>query len=509
MDFQTLRQSLTPEQVQAIDAAVDDIRRHERDERTRALRQQEANYNQRLTEVQRENTVGRNELRRRMQQETERQHTQLANQIASLQVAQQQAEQNNVSQAQGGTATVTGGQRGPQRPENGAGAPQPSEGGSGGPATPTTGTSGPTGHLPTSEWNPSLYGLDLTRYNNDITKSSNITLPKLEDTNFKEWSMAMKIFLRQKCLWGIVDGNLPRPDDLQRAVVWQRYADYIVGVFWSCASDSQKANVSVEADVTPYELYRAWDEIHGVHAESRTGTLLAKLTNMKAKKGDRVDTIVAYMRRMNEELGRIDKQFKQNDKLMCHFIINAFQDVPQFKNEVYHLRKVENPTVERVIQRLKLEEENVKDSKDANSKESARVGEESKKGNNKPRKNIECYRCHKTGHIAKDCDEKSESEAEDEEEKSDKKKGKKKSSKEYPKESKKGKDKEKRLRRKRHLIPRREKESNKLLSQMTVMMRKDPPQKRARMLPSLYQPKVRISAIERGTKNVPAQRHGQ
>ena len=86
--------------------------------------------------------------------------------------------------------------------------------------------------------------VDLTTFDREVVKPPAYPLPRLDGKNFREWSSSVKRFLKERGLWGIVDGSVPysrgKPKE---SCVWPRYAAFIKQTLYSNATSDQKSRI--------------------------------------------------------------------------------------------------------------------------------------------------------------------------------------------------------------------------------------------------------------------------
>ena len=249
--------------------------------------------------------------------------------------------------------------------------------------------------------------LDLSVFDREVTKQPPWQLPKLDDTNWREWQDSMYDFLGGRRLWGFIDGTQYQP--VKGTPQWYNYSAYerfVSGMLKNHATSAQKGHIKLGVYSSPKEIYNTWAGIHTSYASSRLVPLVQRLISIKAKNNETVSMVASQARRLNDQIGEIDKTAKFGDVVLALVIMRAFQDRKRHATLMYHLYNEDKLTSELVVQRLKTAEDG-----DLKLEEHARIGQEQKYS---IRRNVECYRCHQKGHIARNCEAKSDDEEKEE-----------------------------------------------------------------------------------------------
>ena len=248
--------------------------------------------------------------------------------------------------------------------------------------------------------------VDLSVFNENAVKAAPYKLPILNDDNFRDWSQSIKRFLKGRKLWCIVDGSLRQPtNDLVKAENYQAYADFVGGILHNSATNTQRAYISLDDNVTPKQIYDTWSNLHSSKAKGRLIPLLTRVLNWRYERGQTVDKVASEMKRTNEQVGQIKNEVMLNDMLLGLSIINAFSNQSRFKDIITHIRSDDDFSSEKVIQRLKMVEQDARDG--PAHTHSARISQEKSNA----RANVQCYGCKEYGHIERNCHNKQDDSA--------------------------------------------------------------------------------------------------
>ena len=194
-------------------------------------------------------------------------------------------------------------------------------------------------------------------------------------------------------VWSIVNGSEESPDSGDR----NQYSKFV--------SRRDKALATIVLSVDPSLLYLIGDPEDPVAVWKKLSdqfqkklVLRRRLHSLRLKEGDLVQEHVKAMTEIFNELAVIGEEITEEDR-----VVYLLASLPKSFNALVTALEAnaEVPRMEIVTERLLNEERKQRDHETSVSSEGALAA----KRHMKWRSSIKCYRCHKTGHIQRNCPE--------------------------------------------------------------------------------------------------------
>lgn len=246
-----------------------------------------------------------------------------------------------------------------------------------------------------------------------VKMAATFRVEQLTGDNYDTWKIHMRAILKRNKLWGYVTGEIPRPsatgDTLEewKMLDGQAESDILLAVSPSELTELDNLNSSKEI----------WDKLKSLYQSSgtvRKATLLKKLALTRMQEGDDIKKHLA-------EYFEADKKLKEiglvvPDELLAILLLYSLPDSFEMFRTAMETRDDLPPTD--VLKVKILEDYEGRKSRNQGTEQGAmyvhrnkrypgpqkKVDEKSRERDGARNKNpIECYRCNRLGHIAKDC----------------------------------------------------------------------------------------------------------
>lgn len=260
---------------------------------------------------------------------------------------------------------------------------------------------------------PSRVRLNRTE-ENSRTMAATFKIDQLTGENYDTWKIHMRAILKKNDLWGYVSGEIPKPE-----VSTPDYAKWI--------KMDGKAESDILLAVSASELTaldgletsrQIWDKLKSMYQSSgpaRKATLLKKLALTRMQEEDDIKKHLTEFFEADKKLREIGL-LVPNELLAILLLYSLPESFEMFRTAM-ESRDDLPPTD--ILKVKILEEHESRKSRDSGSgqgamyvkkkhvyqraKENEKIGKYQDKEEPRYRNKIECYRCHRFGHIANEC----------------------------------------------------------------------------------------------------------
>lgn len=225
-------------------------------------------------------------------------------------------------------------------------------------------------------------------------------LLKLDASNYHNWSFEVQILLEEAGVWGVVSGDETQPEDRTALSKWNEKSAYGYRLLVQTLGDGEKSHIRslhARAERGP----ATWASIKTRHGKSTTVVRVEIMKRMihtvyEEEKG--MSEYCATIIKCGDELTGIGEKVGENF-LQDIMLANVPTEFRSYAATIMLADKL--PSVLDLTKLLCDYERSRKegDGEDMPAANRARTGGSGKKGGRKRK----CHRCHKTGHIAKDC----------------------------------------------------------------------------------------------------------
>ena len=230
------------------------------------------------------------------------------------------------------------------------------------------------------------------------TESRTVNITPLIGSNYPTWKIQCRMALMRDGVWSIVNGLEESPDSGDR----NQYSKFV--------SRRDKALATIVLSVDPSLLYligdpedpvAVWKKLSDQFQKKTWANKLVlrrRLHSLRLKEGDLVQEHVKAMTEIFNELAVIGEEISEEDR-----VVYLLASLPKSFNALVTALEAnaEVPRMEIVTERLLNEERKQRDHETSVSSEGALAA----KRHMKWRSSIKCYRCHKTGHVQRNCPE--------------------------------------------------------------------------------------------------------
>ncbi|PSS37202.1 hypothetical protein PHLCEN_2v953 [Hermanssonia centrifuga] len=236
------------------------------------------------------------------------------------------------------------------------------------------------------------------------------TIPKLNDTNYVEWSMLIEALLVKKNLFDVVSGEESRPsgsDNTKAVKAWKRRLQEAKSELLLNIELDQLSHTTRTADA-----HDIWESLRQVHEAHGLGTQMARrreFFTMKMKPDSPMARWIAEVRRASFLLAQIGGSVTEEDTIVV--LANGLP--PSYDNLVVNLDSTpaDQLSLSYVVTRLLNEESRQSSSANATpavpapkstvpAPDAAFAAHMKKRT---PLSQITCFGCSKKGHYRSDC----------------------------------------------------------------------------------------------------------
>jgi hypothetical protein len=211
-----------------------------------------------------------------------------------------------------------------------------------------------------------------------MAAAPNVNIPKLTSENYLNWTFRVQCLLEEKRLLSVtqcekVEDELKEKDAKARSLIVQCVPDRYLEII----KDAKTSYEMLKNLKTLFQRKSVFTKLH----------LRRKLLALKLASEEKLEEYFFKFDNLTREIENIDKRIDEEDKV-CYLLMGLPES---FNNVITAIETLtENITIEFVKTRL-LDEELKNKTRPVEEKETVLFT------------NIECFKCHKRGHIARDC----------------------------------------------------------------------------------------------------------
>lgn len=245
-------------------------------------------------------------------------------------------------------------------------------------------------------------------------------IDKLDDSNYEGWRIQMKSVLIHSELWSYVSGAKPRPDDGAAADVldaWIVKDEKALATIVLSVRTSQLLHV--KNCTTSLSAWQKIEEVHRPKGPARKVTIFKSMINLKMSEGSAMNAHLNSFFELADKLSEMD--IKLPDELLTIMLLSSLPS--SYENFVVAIESRDDLPKSSILKTKLMEEYSRRDGGSegvlaAHEGESAfyvknqRNNTKNKTNNNnqqaRPKLRGKCYKCHKTGHYASSCQNRSE-----------------------------------------------------------------------------------------------------
>lgn len=235
-----------------------------------------------------------------------------------------------------------------------------------------------------------------------LDKSLGSGIKKFDGTEFEVWSTLMEAVLDSKGIYYVIDQMKPEEAGAAKDRWEKSDKSARTMILLSLEHDIVKAVMTCE---TASQMWNKLKTIHSHKSESCKMILYKEYYDCKMEPGMKISEYVTKVEFIAMKLKNINEKLT-DENLISKIVSGLSSDYKHFMSN-WLATPASDRTYDNLLPRL-LAEENINSEPENKSATAMKMGasEDYKKGEKRGKrniKNIECYHCHKKGHLKKDC----------------------------------------------------------------------------------------------------------
>ena len=232
--------------------------------------------------------------------------------------------------------------------------------------------------------------------------SESLTLvDKFNGENFSLWKFKMEMVLASKELWDIVDGSEEAPPSTADEKDQKAFDKRVKTAFAIIATNLvDKEMAHIKHCRGPAEAWKTLCNIHETKSLSNILFLRRKFFTIKMQEADCMLDHINKVKSLADQLMCLEVPLKDEDIVMT--LLDSLPSSYEHLITALETRPMKELTLEFITARL-MHEVAKRKEKEPQGDDAAMVSRQGKGGSSKKREERTCFKCGKSGHIAKNC----------------------------------------------------------------------------------------------------------